>query len=282
MRVLIVLLFLLLPGDWVRAQSTPADSVRVLTEIETRDGSRYLGDIRSESDTEVVLVTTSGIEIRIATDQIVRRRTVSGRLKDGEFRSFDPNQTRLLFAPTARSLDKGKGYLSAYYVFFGFAAVGLTDRFTLGGGTWLAPQLVGDLVYVAPKLLIHERGNTAFGVGALAGVADGETAGVMYGVFTRGHSDRAVTVGLGFGFADGNVGADPVLVLGGEQRISRRVKLVGEAYAVPTSGEATAVWLGGFRFFGSGLAADLALVGVAGEDGFPAIPWLSFAYNFGD
>ena len=37
------------------------------------------------------------------------------------------------------------------------------------------------------------------------------------------------------------------------------------------------------RFFGENLAADFGLIHVAGSDieGFPFIPWIGFAYNFG-
>ena len=41
---------------------------------------------------------------------------------------------------------------------------------------------------------------------------------------------------------------------------------------------------GGIRFFGENLAADFALIfPLTGEgiEGFPFLPWIGFAYNFG-
>ena len=37
------------------------------------------------------------------------------------------------------------------------------------------------------------------------------------------------------------------------------------------------------RFFGENLAADFSLLALVGEDtsGFPFVPWIGFAYNFG-
>lgn len=269
----------------VRAQvAATADTVQAVVEIELRDGTRYVGTVIEESDTIVTIRTSSGNVVRIEKGQIVSRKRVRGRSRDGQFMQFDPNETRLMFSPTGRSLDKGSAYLSAYYVFFGFAAYGVTDRVTIGGGTWLIPQAFGEVIFVAPKVQVLAGEKSTASLGVFAGFAEGEAAGIAYGVYTRGQPDGAVTVGLGFGFANGEVAADPVLVLGGERRLSRRTKLVGETYLLPTVGGG-AVFLGGIRFFGSGLAADLGLLGYAGEIGddesIPAIPWVSFAYNFG-
>ena len=39
-------------------------------------------------------------------------------LKKGEYWFPNPNTTRLFFAPTARTLEKGDGYFADYYLFF--------------------------------------------------------------------------------------------------------------------------------------------------------------------
>ena len=264
-----------------QSNEAASDTVQVFTEIELRDGSRFVGTIVSENELEIVLVTASGTEVRIAKNQVVLRREVAGRLRDGAFARFDPNATRMFFAPTGRSLNQGSGYLTAYYVFFGFAAYGVSDAFTVAGGTFWLPSLAGELVYFAPKATLYQKGSNAFSLGVLVGLAEGESAGVMYGVYTRGRPDAAVTAGLGFGFADGDVAADPVLVLGGEKSIARRTKIVAESYFLPTVGGG-AVVLGGLRFFGDRIAADLGLLsGFGSEVDLPAIPWVGFAYNFG-
>ncbi len=268
----------------VRAQVVAqVDTVQAVIELELRDGTRYVGTVIEESDTIVTIRTSSGTVVRVDKSQIVSRKRVRGRNVDGEFQHFDPNETRLMFAPTGRTLAGESAYLSAYYVFFGFAAIGLTDRVTLGAGTLIFPEAFGKLIYVAPKVQVFSTGTSSASVGVFAGFAEGEGAGIMYGVWTRGQPDGAITAGLGFGFVNGDVAADPVVVLGGERRLKRRVKLVGEAYALPTV-DGGAMLLGGVRFFSSGLAVDLGLLtftGVFDDADIPAIPWVSFAYNFG-
>jgi hypothetical protein len=280
-------LFLLLgtlsivPSARAQTEQAPADTVQVVEQIELRDGSRLIGTVIEESDTDLVLRSLSGSDTRIEKSSILRRRTIRGRYRDGEFLPLDPNQTRLFFAPTGRSLEKGQAYLASYFVVIGFLAVAVSDRLTLAGGGFLIPELVDEFAYVAPKLTVYEKANTSAAVGVLAGFAGGETAGVIYGVATRGYSDQALTLGLGFGFAAGDISNTPVLVLGYEGRLGRRVKFISEDYIFPNA-DVPVLLSGGLRFYGDRLAADLGFVGfVGGEAGdTPVLPWLSFAYNF--
>ena len=104
--------------------------------------------------------------------------------------------------------------------------------------------------------------------------------GIVYGVGTYGSHDAALTAGLGWGFAEGEVSNKPVLMLGGELRVSNSVKLLTENWFPP--GTDIFLYSFGIRFFGESLAADLGFIGSSkGWGGFPFIPWLGFAYNFG-
>lgn len=281
MRSLLFCLLVALFVPVAQAQNpVPADSVETVTEIELRDGSVFIGHILSDADGFLVLRTSAGTEVRIDKSQIVSRRLIRGRVSGNGFRRFDPNQTRLFFAPTGRTLDQGSAYVSAYYVFFGFVGYGVTDRFTLAGGTWLIPEAFGELFYIAPKYQVWRQNSNSVSLGVLAGVADGNSAGITYAAFTRGQPDQSLTLGLGFAFGDGELSNDPIIVLGGEKQLSRRTKFVAEAYGIPTIVGGAGV-LGGIRFFNSNLAADLGLVGAVGEDGGGFLPWVSFAYLFG-
>ena len=73
----------------------------------------------------------------------------------------------------------------------------------------------------------------------------------------------------------------PILVLGGEAQISRRAKLLTENWIVPN--EEVQLLSLGIRFFGDKIAADFGLIYPAGADieGWPFLPWIGFAYNFG-
>ena len=286
MRFLLLCLLLATPALTVSAQNPArADSVESVTELQLRDGTVYIGHIIEESPSEVVLRTSSGTVVRVAKREIVSRKQIQGRLSSNGFRRFDPNSSRLFFAPTGRTLDQGSAYLSAYYVFFGFVGYGVTDRFTLAGGTLLIPEAFGDLLYFAPKLQVMRKDNSSVSVGVLAGLLDGTGAGIGYATYTRGQPDQSFTIGVGFAYGDGDIfSKDPIIVLGGEKQLGRRTKLVGEMYAMPTIVDASFAYLGGIRFFNSNLAADIGLIGVVAtgdEGGGGALPWVSFAYLFG-
>ena len=88
----------------------------------------------------------------------------------------------------------------------------------------------------------------------------------------------SVTVGVGYGFAGGDIETKPVAMLGGEKRISRRVALVTENYLLPTS-EDNLVYSFGLRFIGEKLTTDLALFNVAGS-GIIGMPYVDFVFRF--
>lgn len=178
----------------------------------------------------------------------------------------DPNQTRLLFGPTGRSLEKGDVYVGVYEVAFPFVQVGITDRLSIGAGT---PLLFGDFdrpYWFTPKFTVMQRGSTSASVGVLhvLNFGDDASTGVAYGVLTRGSPDAAITIGGGYAYArweadtyraDDNTGA-AVAMLGGERRVARGIKLVTENYAFKGGGFVS----GGVRFFGTKLSADIGLV----------------------
>ena len=60
--------------------------------------------------------------------------------------------------------------------------------------------------------------------------------GLGYGVATYGSADNNLTVGVGYGFAGGEVGSTPVVQIGGQKRISRRVSLISENYVLAIDG----------------------------------------------
>jgi hypothetical protein len=250
------------------------------------DGSEILGSVEAEEPDTVRFRTAGGLRLAMPRSQIRSIILLPGRFEGGKYLRPDPNYTRLLFAPTARPLKSGQGYFSAYEVFFPFLAYGVGDHLTLAGGMSLFPGASAQLFYLAPKATVYnsEKLSLAGGVlylNATKGFEEFEGAGIVYGVSTYGSGDRAVTGGLGWGFFGDDFANDPILMLGGELRLSNSVKLVTENWFPPKS-EAYPLSLG-VRFFGDRLAADIALIYPAGveTEGFPFMPWLGFAYNFG-
>ena len=65
-------------------------------------------------------------------------------------------------------------------------------------------------------------------------------------------------------------------MIGGERRLSRRLKLITENYIV--GGDA--VVSGGIRFLGESLSADIGLITPLVSDGFYAFPMVNFVWKF--
>jgi len=70
----------------------------------------------------------------------------------------------------------------------------------------------------------------------------------------------------------------PVLMLGGERRLSRRVKLLSENYLFDGAGVASI----GVRFLGERLSADLGGAVPLGVDGSVVVPVVNFVWTFGN
>ena len=103
--------------------------------------------------------------------------------------------------------------------------------------------------------------------------------GTLSGIATYGTDDNSVTFGLGFGYADEDFADKPVVTVGGEYRLARRMWFVTENWVMPDVDDPLISY--GIRFAGEDIAVDLAFVNVAsGEAILPGIPYVSFVYNF--
>ena len=207
--------------------------------------------------------------------------------------SVDPNYSRLLFAPTARPLRQGEGYVADHEVLFPGVAFGVTDNISVAGGISVIPGLgISEQVfYISPKAGFHLSDHASVAVGALVASGGGgdfddrESARIGFAVGTFGTPRHSVTVGAGLGdtsseFSD----AVPILMAGGTTTLSRNVALVGETWMFlhddfQLSEQPFGI---GVRLFNERLSADLGviLIGEMIDEGFP-IPWVSVSYHFG-
>lgn len=267
-----------------RAAAAQVDTVSAAADslytIRLTDGSVLHGRIVDEAGASFTVVTHAGVTVRVERAQvesITRARIVEGRVWPR-----DPNHTRLFFGPTARSVGARRGYFGVYEIFFPFLTYGVTSNLSLSAGTPIIPEVIGEFWYFAPKLTLVERERLSVATGVLAVAVDGETAGVVYGVGTFGDSDQAVTAGVGYGFADGDLHNDAVFMLGGELRMGAGTKLITENYLVPGFDDETgAVASGGIRFFGERLSADLGVAFPLNDcTGSCWFPLVNFVYSF--
>jgi hypothetical protein len=288
--VLFLLLFAVITINVVHAEQ-PAqkkgvlripDSEHVQT-LETFDGSVFVGRIVEISADEVKFESEVGlITVKIAQIKEIKEIPITS-IRQGAYWFPNPNDTRLLFAPTGRSLKGGTGYFADYYLFFPMLAYGITDNITIAGGMSLIPGLniAEQLFYFTPKVGF-DMNNTSIGAGVLIAALPGEdlpTVGIMYGVGTLGSADDNLTAGLGFGFVDWEFSGKPFVMLGGQYRVSRRISLVSENWIFP--GLEDPFLSGGVRFFGEKISVDLALVlPVATGSEFLLIPYVDFVITF--
>jgi len=272
-----------------------------LYEVRLADGSTIIGRVIAADSVRVTLETISAVRVELPRAQIISLRPSRGKVQKGELWTEDPNTSRLFFGPTARTVRRGQGYFGVYQLLFPYLAYGVTDDFTVAGGTPVFPGIIGEAFYVAPKARIFATEKTQIGLGVLAFFVtrdvDEGPFGIGYAVGTFGGNDNAVTAGAGLGFLGGDIASKPAFLLGGETRISSRLKLITENYLVLYEGSDSDPFGGtpntntevlslvslGFRFFGEHLSADFGIGAGVGVDGGAGccIPLVNFVYAFG-
>lgn len=250
----------------------------ITQELRLRDGTTALGRVEAVDGTRVTFRTLAGATLTVERSDIVSVTTVEGRADGSEFWKDDPNPTRLFFGPTGRPLKRGDVYLGVYEIFIPFVQVGITDRFSIGGGTPLVFGGGGDRPFwLTPKFTVIARPKTQVAVGAMHMMnIDGDSLGVAYGAITQGTRDTALTVGVGYAYAEFEDSGAPVVMLGAEHRVHRHVKLVTENYIFEEGGIASA----GVRFMTGRLSADLGLATPLGVDEFFVFPMVNFVWTF--
>jgi hypothetical protein len=264
------------------AQPAQALDTSVTQELRLSDGSVLYGTVVSEEPDAILFRTVAGVEVRVARRDIVSLRQPRGHVVAGEFIPSDPNATRLLFAPTGRSLERGTGYVGSYQVIMPFVQVGVTNRISIGGGT---PLIFGfdeghRPFWVTPKVQVINRPRLQAAAGVLHITVPSEfSLGIAYGVVTTGSAEASMTVGLGAGYARGDdeSAATAIFMIGGDRRLRRGLKVVTENY----------VWQGGdgivsaaLRFYGERLSADLGVFVPIGAGDLFALPIVNFVWAF--
>lgn len=265
------------------------------------------GLIQRETPDRLVLTTLAGAVVEVERAQVASMRPARGQVVDGQFWKADSNATRLFFAPTGRSLDKGTGYIGVYEFLLPFVQYGVSDRFSIGAGTPLIffGDESGRPVWVTPKYQVYKGRRTSAAVGVMHFFVLGESSrvGLAYAAATIGAHDNALTIGGGWAYARYEetdalicpvgppgmpmsctserttevVGA-PVLMVGGERRVRRNLKIITENYAFQDGGVLSV----GVRFLGERLSADLGVFApITGEDVFVLAPIVNFVWTFG-
>ncbi|GAA4360892.1 hypothetical protein GCM10023185_27670 [Hymenobacter saemangeumensis] len=227
--------------------AAPADYPFVLGRsyrIETRDGTTFSGQLVGMTMTALdfdspALGKVTVQRVNITGVQDLEGTSAPSRIA-GARKYYDiGNGNRLFFGPTARGLRQGEGTLQDVDVYLLGFNYGISNNFSMGGYMSIVPglSLTEQLLVLTPKLSFKVRENLHTGAGLLylrvpAGNGDGVGVGIAYGVITTGSADNNFTAGLGYGFVDNEIGSTPIIMLGGQTRVSRRVSLLTENYIV--------------------------------------------------
>ena len=261
-----------------------------LIKIKGDAGLTYVGTIIERNDKEIILLTEGKTKVHIPIETIQDIRSIpSSHFHDGEYWFPNPNETRYLYAPSAFNLKKGEGYYQNTYLFINSFNYGFTDNFSFGVGfefLSIFGSFGGDfnpIFFLTPKYSMQVSENLRVGIGVLYGNVSNLVGGfgVGYGLATYGNPEHNATLGLGFGFFDGDFSTDPVITISGMTRISRRISLVTENWFFPAD-----VYRGiltyGIRFFGESMSVDLALINNTDiATAFPiGIPYIDFVVKF--
>jgi hypothetical protein len=263
----------------------PKDKTQMIT---MQDGSTLVGRITAIGDSDVKFQTDMGeMTIVIAKIREIKEVSVSS-IKGGQYWFPNPNRTRLLWGPTARTLDAGKGYFYDLWIFFPGLAYGITDNFMIAGGASIIPGVDNQMFYVMPKLGFAAGKNLDLAVSLQAFRLWDETFYFGLGNMTYGTDDRSITCGLGVAFTDEKMADKPAATLGGECRLSRRTALVGESWFIPGDADEGVLAIGALRLFGEQLTVDIGVglslesnsVDVTAEDEIDWLPYVDFVWNF--
>ncbi len=255
--------------------------------LTTLDGTTLYGRIIEVGQSEIKFETNIGIiPIQLAKIKEIKEIPISS-IKKGVYWFPNPNDTRLLFAPTARCLKGGEGYFADYYLFFPMVAFGITDNITIAGGASIFPWvgIENNLFYFMPKVGCNLGDKFSLAVGALLVKLpsfDDEinpTVGICYGVGTVGGPNSNLTAGVGFGYVDWEFEKTPMFMFGGQHRVSRRISLVSENWMMPGVDQPGIAY--GLRFFGEKVSVDLGFLNTIGDNMiFPGIPYIDFVIKF--
>lgn len=253
-KIIILLIALCLNISTIFSQNNEVGKKYI---YEFRDGTTIIGTFVKEESGNIYIDDIKGEEVYIPKVMIGQIHEVtSDNIRDGEYWFPNLHDTRYFFSPSAFGLEQGEGYYSHSYWLLWQAQWGLTDNFSIGGGT--TPWGIPSSVNAKYSLNINKDLNAAIGwfyVGNLFGAwgSDNESfINMPYTVITKGSKENNFTVGVGF-----NLTADledpserTVLNIGGTFRTSRRFAFIFEGWVFnPFDEDFTFLGGPGIRYF---------------------------------
>ncbi len=276
-----MLLFLLGSMTRLIAQET-ADSLKIIS-VDTRDGNNYIGKVIVETNDSLILLTDKLGLLRFGKSDVQTIRHLEKvNARTGEYWLSNPQSSRYFWAPNGYGLKKGESYYQNIWVMYNQVSFGLTDHFSLGGGIFPVFLLGAEVVpvWLVPKFslpLAKEKIN--LGTGAFLGSVIGENTGIfglLYGTATFGSRDKNMSIGMAYGFGDGEWMTKPVINLSTMIRMGPKSYFISENYLLPFGNQQTGIISLGGRSMIRKIGVDYSLWIPVGADigSFIALPFL--------
>lgn len=248
-----------------RADLRVVEDTTVVQQIDLRDGSKFVGRIVSAAGDQIVVRTVSGIEVMLERTDVTAVQAIRGDVVRGEYWADDPSSSRLFFGPTARVPGHGHGYFGVYELVVPSVAVGIGDRFMISGGASMIPgiRLDEQAFFIAPKVQLIRTKPVKVAAGVMWVQPMSEPGvGLLFSNATAGSAEGAVTVGVGIPFTlaeDLIVEADPMILIGGELRVTRYLKVMSENWLLTGVNNGYGVFGAGVRILVNRVTVEAAL-----------------------
>jgi len=228
---------------------------------EFRDGTTIIGTFEREEHGNIYIKDLEDKETYLPRVMVAQTHEVTDdNLKDGEYWFPNLHDTRYFFSPSAFGLEEGEGYFGHSYWMLWQAQYGISDNFSIGGGTtpWGLPATLNGKF----SFNIKNDINMAMGwfwVGDLFGWTDGDMGSLLnmpYAVITKGSKENNITLGASYNFAtpfdetgSGISSERLVLNAGGTYRLGRRFSFVFEAWLLNPGEDMEIMGGPGIRYF---------------------------------
>ncbi|MBL8003542.1 MAG: hypothetical protein JNL36_00460 [Candidatus Kapabacteria bacterium] len=212
------------------------------------------------------------------------------------------SKTRYFAMSSAMNLKKGEGFYQNSMIAFNSFNVGVTDNFSIGGGTELSSLLWTifqgsflSTIFITPKVGYQVEDNLHLGAGFVFITApkffpgfavDFDTVGrhyygVLYTNATYGNEKHNATIGMGYGAIRNEFSALPIVTISGMTRITDKMAFVTENWLLPQENY-DGFFSYGVKFIGEKYDCDIAFINNSelAKVYFIGFPWINFVVKF--
>ncbi len=245
--------------------------------IVLKNGNTFVGLVESIDDESVAIETRDGL-FNFKYDRISEISIVDPDDPTSGWYE-NPAANKLFITQSGRMHAAKTGYYQNSYIFFSTLSYGITRNITVSGGISMIPGIGFEeqLKNLAVKVGTNISPNLSVsGTATYYQLFDTEFDFTsLFGAVTYSKNRLDLTGGLGVATAEGST-TDPILIVGGQFRVSEKFALLSENFVFPTDEVGTEPFLMfGGRFIGQRIAADLGFLTSSDIDGL--VPFVSFA-----